>query len=340
MRQINWVRVLTSNRIEYVERGPNVKRGEVNIRCPFCGNADPSHHMGLNLESGYWACWRNQDHRGKSPVRLLVKLLRISVAAARDLAGLGESYIDPDGFDEVAARVLGRVDVAVEEHAEKFLTYPVRGEMRPIEPRGATLHHWRYLVSRKFPEPHLPGLCLKYHLTAAVSGSMQGRIVIPHIVDGTAVSWSGRAITNATLRYKDLPLSESLIPPKENLYNLDCCFPGGEVLVVVEGQMDALKLDYYGRDFRVRSVALSTNSISDEQIYLLEEVSQNFKHVLFMMDNSSELGIVDSMRLKEKVSQIRGVGFISVPQGLKDAGELWPRQSVEFSKGLTCGTIT
>jgi hypothetical protein len=68
MRPLDWRQLLTDNRVPFIERGPNVKRGEINIRCPFCGSADPSYHMGLNLDSGWWSCWRNKDqHSGKSP---------------------------------------------------------------------------------------------------------------------------------------------------------------------------------------------------------------------------------------------------------------------------------
>ena len=41
-RIFNWRELLDEQRIAYIERGANVKRGEVNIRCPFCGAADPS----------------------------------------------------------------------------------------------------------------------------------------------------------------------------------------------------------------------------------------------------------------------------------------------------------
>ena len=32
---MDWVRLLEDSRIEYVTRGPNTKRGEVSVRCPF-----------------------------------------------------------------------------------------------------------------------------------------------------------------------------------------------------------------------------------------------------------------------------------------------------------------
>lgn len=335
MSSLNWLRVLNGAGIEYVERGPNVKRGEVNIKCPYCGQADPSHHMGLNLVNGWWACWRNQNHRGKSPLRLLVKLLRCSYQHACDLAGITADYVDPDGFDAVAARVMERDKVErMEEVRRDFLQLP--REFRPLQPYGATRRHWEYLVARRgFRAQDMPYLSDHYCIRAAISGLYQDRIIFPYLVHGEPVTWTGRAIAEASLRYRDLPIAESLIKPKQTVYNHDSALAGGEVLVVVEGPVDALKLDCYGAEWGVRAVALSTNSMTEEQIYLVEELASNFSRVMMMMDNASSLGVVDSMRLKERLAQISNLGFIKVPFGAKDAGDLLPTQVVHFARTIT-----
>lgn len=335
MTHLNWLRILNGAGIEYVERGPNVKRGEVNIKCPFCGQADPSHHMGLNLTTGWWACWRNQNHRGKSPLRLLVKLLRCSFQRACELAGITGDYIDPDGFDAVAARVMQRDGVdRVEEVRRDFLQLP--REFRDLEYRGATRRHCDYLIhARGFRERDLDHLNDHYQIRAAVSGDFRDRIIFPYLVNGEVVTWTGRAIADSTLRYRDLPILESLVAPKRTVYNHDSAIQGGEVLLVVEGPFDSLKLDCYGAEWGARAVALSTNSITEDQIYLLEELSTRFRRTLMMMDNASSLGVVDSMRLKERLSQISNLGFIKVPFGAKDGGDLTPTQVVHFVRSIT-----
>lgn len=151
MRVFDWRPFLEEHAIPYITRGPNVSRGETNIRCPFCGSADPSFHMGLNPETGWWSCWRNRTaHSGKSPVRLIMKLLSVSFHQAREIAGLGDDYVDPEGFDAMAARILNRLGnngqkapVAERRFLELdpgFLT---------IKDSGRTRLHWNYLYNER-----------------------------------------------------------------------------------------------------------------------------------------------------------------------------------------------
>jgi hypothetical protein len=331
---IQWQRVLDTNNIEYIDRGPNVKRGNLNIRCPFCGAADPSHHMGISLSTGYWACWRNSEHRGKSPVRLLVKLLRISYEKARAMAGLDADYVDPDGFTEVMAKFMSKGAGAQETTTRAKLDFP--SEFVELFPKGSTRRHWNYLVhERGFAEQDLDEICYDYYLMAGVDGKFKDRIILPFIMNGELVAWSGRAIAESSIRYRDSSLETSLVAPKETLFNHDAMLGGGKNLIVVEGQIDALKLDYYGRDWGTRSVGVSTNSMTEEQIYILDEFSQRFETTYFMLDNKTQFGIVDSMRLKSKLSQIKNPQIINVPFNKGDAGDLSPEEAVLFCRGIS-----
>lgn len=328
---INWQRVLDTNHVEYIERGPNVRRGNLNIRCPFCGNADPSYHMGIDLSTGYWGCWRNASHRGKSPVRLLVKLLNISFAKAMEMAGFDKDYIDPDGFTEAVAKFMNKL--IVENAVTKLLTFPE--DFKQINPMGRTSKFWNYLVDvRGFADSDIPSLCRDYTLLASTGGLLKDRVVMPYVMNFELVGWTGRAIAESTIRYKDIPLDEALVAPKETLYNHDCMLDKNRNLVVVEGQIDVLKMDFYGKDFGTRAVGISTNSMTDAQIYLLDEFSSNFKTVYFMLDNKTSFGIVDSMKLRQRVSQIRNAKIINVPFDAGDAGELTPHQVATFTKDL------
>lgn len=332
---LNWLRVLNSAGIEYVERGSNVAKGHVNIHCPWCGAADPSHHLGLELSTGYWGCWRNQQHRGKSPLRLLVQLLGVSYYKAREIAGLTDDYADPEGFDAVAARVMQRGQVETAQLFKKQELVIPEGN-RPILPKGRTRHHWDYLVhQRGFLPCDIPLLTSWYLVVAATEGRYHDRIMLPYVVDWEIVSWTARAIADARIRYLDLSKEESLVEPKKTLYNHDAAFEGGHTLLVVEGPFDALKLDLYGREWGVRAVALSTNSISDEQIYILEEAAYGFKSVLMMMDNAGQLGVIDSMKMRERLAQIRNMGFTEVPYSRKDGGDLLPYEVINYARRIT-----
>lgn len=331
MRVVDWRRVLTDNRIPFIERGANVSRGEINIKCPYCGSADPSYHMGLNLDSGWWACWRNQDHRGKSPLRLLVTLLGIGYNAARELAGLDPSYVDPEGFDAVAARLLRPV---VEDEAEKAsLTMP--SSFQAVDVRSVrSSRHARYLTEvRGFPRRDVPRLVEQYQIRYSLSGDFKDRIILPYYLQGQLVTWTGRSITNSGIRYRDLDKDTSVVPAKETLYNHDAAL-GAQVLLVVEGPVDVLKADFYGSRFGVRAVGLSTNSITDEQIYLLEALSLTVGRVIIMLDTQSSLGVVGSMRLRDRVGHIDNAEIQPVPYGRKDAGELTPREATAYARSL------
>ncbi len=330
---VNWRQLLTERGVRFVDRGANVKRGEINIQCPFCGSADPSHHMGLNLESGFWACWRNREHRGKSPLRLLVRLLGVSYYQARQIAGLREDYVDPEGFDAMVSRLMGRDKVDKVEHVRKeFLQFPREFE----ELYDAPDRFYYYLRDqRDFGPVGTRDLADLYDVRYAKRGAFRDRVILPYYADGALVAWTGRAIAQAVVRYRDLDRDDCLVPPKETLFNLDCRMEGGRALVVVEGPIDALKIDVFGRGAGVRAVALSTNSITEAQIYLLEETAPAFDRVLVMMDMASELGVVDSMRMRQELAGVKNASIIQVPFNLKDAGEMSPRQASAFAEEIT-----
>ena len=332
MRPIDWRRLLTEQRVPFIETGPNVKRGEVSIQCPFCGSADPSKHLGLNLETGWWSCWRNRSqHSGKSPVRLIMQLLKVSYGAARELAGLDATYVDPEGFDALAARLMGRSHPAVTVPQTEAKELHLPGSL--ISQQGTARHCYSYLEQRGFSDSDVLALAQKYGLRAG-TGLWGGRILIPYLQNGELVTWTGRAIAPSRARYKDLDLESSLCAPKETLYNHDVILEGGRALVIQEGPFDVLKIDFYGHPYRVRSVGLSTNSISTKQAILLHQARSRFEQIIVMLDTKSRLGIVDSMRLKQNLSFLGAVSILPVPFAAGDGGNLRPEQVREFCQSI------
>lgn len=346
MRPLDWRSVLSEHRVPFVERGANVSRGEINIKCPFCGSADPSYHMGLNLDTGWWSCWRNrQQHSGKSPLRLLMKLLGVSYGRAREIAGLGDGYIDPEGFDALAAQLMrsGGIDGRPEEIQRRVLH--LDPAFIPITDRIATRKHWNYLYGRGFDGesrlgPDVDVLVKDYQLCACLDRRYKGqhwedRIILPYYQDGELMTWTARAIAPARVRYQDLMLSESVCGPKETLYNHDAMLEGGKALVIVEGPFDALKVDFYGKPWGVRAVALSTNSMSETQGYLIGSARQRFKRCLLMMDTAISLDIIaDGLRVAGETAGLFHLEVIATPYGAKDAGELRPKQIISWAQAL------
>lgn len=333
MRVFDWERLFKEQRVPYIESGANVKRGELAIQCPFCGSADPSKHMGVSPETGWWSCWRNRaQHSGKSPLRLIMRLLNVPYYRAREIAGLDADYVDPEGFDAVAARVMGRNQEVIKPSGDdrRFLT--LEEDFVTITPRGRTRRHWEYLFyDRGFDLDADVALLVKLYNLKAGTGKWSDRIIIPYYQDNKLVTWTGRAIATATIRYKDLSIDESLLAPKETLYNHDAMLVKGKALVLVEGPFDVLKIDFYGMQNGVRAVGLSTNSIKDQQAFLLQSAISNYEKVVVMLDTKSRLGVVDSMRLKQELYFIPNLVIAPVPFDAGDGGALTPDQVIEWS---------
>ena len=99
---MDWIRLFEANNIPWVSRGPNTKRGEVSIKCPWCGEDDPSEHLGISLDKENWGCLRSIRHRGRRPYALVQALLGCSYAQARIIVDQ-YSTSDPETFEQVIA---------------------------------------------------------------------------------------------------------------------------------------------------------------------------------------------------------------------------------------------
>ncbi len=296
--------IIAASGVEILDHGHSVSRGNFNIRCPFCGPSDPGHHMGVSLEGKGWACWRNADHRGKSPVRLIVALTGRPVWKVREMLGLFSSP-SLDTFSSVR----GRLGPKAEEQAPKRkgpegLKMPKEFRHRWVE--GMVSHRFiAYMLERGFGGPALARVVRDYELSYAVSGTFAERIVLPYLVRENVVTWTARSIQpDQKLRYRDLEQAESIMHKDQILFNYDGAAMGGKTLLVVEGPFDVLKGDWAGREFGVRCVGLSTNNMSDGQMLQLAELSDAFERVCISLDTPSRFAIMDSHRL---LSKLKGV---------------------------------
>lgn len=297
--------LLRQQGVPLVTRGPNVKKGEVNMRCPFCGAADPSHHLGINPNNGYWACWRNSDHRGKSPVRLLVAALGEPVWKIRQMLGL---RVAPDlsEFHKLGERIIkGKPEEDIEPRADAIDTTELK--LRGFSQfTHAAARFDAYLLGRGLPAPAWD----LYGLMYAVSGPFKDRVVLPYYYRSRLVTLTGRSIhKDAGLRYRDLEPELSVLDTSETLYNYDRAARGGRLLLVVEGPIDSLKGDFAGTPLGVHVVGLSTNSITDDQIAHLIDLSAAFDHTMVCMDTPTRLGLLDSHKM---VGRLRGAIDCSV----------------------------
>lgn len=298
----NWVAFVRQYHIDFVESGPSVVRGHIAVRCPFCGSGDQSHHMGLCVEGdkrGFWGCWRNSSHRGKSPVKLIQALTGVSYAEACRIAGKPAA---PElGSDAtMGAEMAALLGDKKEDEQKPSLTFPK--QFRPVENVGYGRMFIKYLRDeRDYTTPEAEHLCKRYDLRFCTTGPFAYRLVMPvNMPDMGLVGWTGRSIDkDEKLRYKSLSekaetaeregLPQAPVNIKDCLFNCEkLARVRADVLVAVEGPMDALRLDYFGRDVGVRSTCLFSKSLSQSQEEFLGVLADRYTHKLVLVDADAQ----------------------------------------------------
>lgn len=354
MRAFDWVAFLNARGIEWVERGPNVARGHINIKCPFCGPKDPSHHLGLNIAgAGEWGCFRSRDHRGRSPIRLVAELARISFKDAAELVEAGRPAMEK-GNDQLRSRLkaLGE-DQPAEQESSAALTW--EPGIRPLFGEGINritlAPYFSYLADRGFDQPEV--IARRYGLRAGVHGNWARRLIFPFRIENELRGWTGRALGRASVRYQTHPPGEGgrgLVYLPGSLGRLDLpqeadpfyiwgraripqdpgrgeggLVPrpgkgspelGGSLLVLVEGPVDALKVAEAGRGLGIQAAALLGVAPSPERLALLSRILPLFRGSFLLLDREAQgaaMGLAPLLRPRPRL--------LVLPPAWKDPGE-------------------
>lgn len=306
---MDWVALFTDNNIEFVSRGPNTRKGEISIRCPICGDDDPSQHLGIALDKEAWGCHRNQQHRGKDPKRLIQALLNCSSAQAA-LVVAQYNQADPDSLP-----TLENAPAAPVGPTEALKLLP---EFKPIPEKG---RFYNYLKNRGFDDPL--ELTTFYNVRCCTTGRWKDRIIIPVYHDDKLVAWTGRALQNPVMAPRYLSTSEAI---KQTIWQSEDAEAGGKILFITEGPFDALKVDYYGAAYEASAVAVFGTSITPDQIAILSELSRKFVKTVILLDT-------DAVEAAFALSDwLNGAIIGTLPEGIKDPGQL---TSSQINKLLT-----
>lgn len=267
---MDWTALLEDHNIHYVSRGPNTRRGEVSVKCPWCGDDDPSEHLGISLEREAWGCHRDAQHRGKNPHRLIQALLGCSLAQAK-LVVAQYGAADPEALDTVLSS----------PEAAKAVTGPIEmpDEFASITAEGPTKRFYWYLIYRGFPEPE--ELIERYQLKCCTTGRWKDRIIIPVYRNGELLAWTGRALQNPITAPRYLSTSEAI---KTVIFNEDALAKGGEILFVTEGPFDAIKVDFYGHKSGALATATFGTSITPDQIKAIRNAQKGFEKTVLLFD--------------------------------------------------------
>ena len=325
----DFVRFLNREGIRFVTEGPNVSRGNINISCPFCatsGNPDPSEHMGIELRTGYWACWRNKTHRGKRPHRLIMRLLRCTYEHAELMVSSG-IYLDSAAFNPLKKPVKPMRPTKL-QMPESF---------RPVVDYGNSARIWRYLRQRGYSDQQVARLVTRYDLRYETAATLwRERVIIPINDEDGLVSWTGRTISPTRLpRYKALPVDREKAKkegsPLARLATYECLLDYDKLLacrqkrmlVVCEGPFDAMRIAFFTEKYGVRATCLFTNTLGDTQFAKLMRLRRLFARFGVMLDQHAEAQMMQVLR---KLAPLRPE-FIPMPNGVKDPALLSERQA-------------
>jgi len=280
---INYRAILDSHGIRYTTRQQS--EGNIGVACPFCARTtdpDPSEHLGLNLATGAWNCWRNSNHRGNKPHRLLKALIGLSYADVDKL--LGKRPAAPTSeFDAMFANGNNPFIAEPEMMSNNTLSEIAQQSFARFVPITAELAspHANYLRRRGV----IPATAAsEFGLMAGIVGRWAGRVIFPvKSPDGVSIAtWTARSIGATQPKY--LALSrEHGANIKHLLYRVDRVARGGETIVVTEGPMDVVVLQQLAPATTI--TCTFGLSVSNEQIALLK--TANFNRVVFLFDSTA-----------------------------------------------------
>lgn len=205
----NVTQFLQDNKIPYKSSGTNVSAGWVEIHCPFPFCRDPSEHMGINLRTSMYNCWKCGEHG--SFTKLVRTILRCDWEQAENIAS---EYFKPSLLTE-------------KQQVQQAKTFAYPKEATDKLPQL----HKDYLRNRGF-DPKI--LQRQYELKACyLTGKFAYRIIIPIIMFGRPVSFTARDVTNTQkTRYKNMSNAESIVPTKQCVYGIDEVAIGDSILLV------------------------------------------------------------------------------------------------------------
>lgn len=270
---IDIIRYLDDRDIHYHSTGKNISIGWVGISCPFC--FDTSTHLGIHKTKGSFSCWI--CGKKGSFFQLIRKIDKCSYIEAKKI------------FNEYSQGIT----LSYEED-----TYEIDKEMK--WPKELT-KDFPPIVYQYFKKRRLNFNIIKekYDLYwGGYSGYFKYMVVTPIKINSKVVNLVGRDVTlKNKLKYKNNPNSESIIPIKNLLYNIDSI---KDIILIVEGIFDV---------FRIGEGAVATfgTEFTENQLELL--VKHSIKKAYIMFD-SEEAAIKKAYKLGNKLSII--VPYIEV----------------------------
>lgn len=267
---MDFEKLFTDYKIDFNNR---VNKGWTNVHCPYCEEISGTFHGGFNNAGNYYHCWKCGSHDFRQTLSLVTN-------------------IPKNQIDVLIKQYQGNISIL--NHLNKRKSLVTKLEL-PTD--TLTVAERKYLKSRNFNPAFLNQ---KYKIVGGgITGKWKFRIIIPLILNGQVVSWTGRSILSDKQqkklnipRYKNLSIEQSVINPKSVLYNLDNC--KDRVAVLTEGAFDVIRLgDGFFCSFGTE--------LDQSQISLIKE---RFDKIFIMFDNEPEA----QMKARKYGMQIASIG--------------------------------
>lgn len=321
----DWRRLFDSIRVPWIDHGANVGRNRINIKCPWCGNADPSYHLSIDTTKLVYYCQRTaglhtSGHRGGA-VKLLLQL-GINYNDANKLLNDNASTV------QVTREPTGITQDAVARQWQKFL--PATSSDKVID----------YLQGRGFP--NALEVALRYDLRCATYGEWAGRLLIPITDNGAVVSWTGRAIfPHLSPKYK----MQDVLEQRGLIY---VGRTARRISIIVEGPIDALKINAACERLPISAAALVGLTVSDfsttnpERLIRVRNFLQGAEIRLIAPDGTVPVTQVD--RLQKVIAEFQAPGYyikhLPIPDalGADDAGAMSYETIREWITGYCTAT--
>jgi len=338
MPSFNWLSFLKQRNIPYVTSGPNFsKRNAANIKCPFCGDSDPSEHMGLGQNGGWWGCLRNSAHRGRDPTFLIQKLIHCSAVEAKAIVG-GDAA--PPTAGDLAA-----VNAALKQTTGANPVVPnleLPPDFKPLLNKSPFAEPFiDYLMERGYRSAQIEWLAKEYDLRYSVKGAWAYRLILPVVTRyGELLTWTARTILpDVVPRYKTLQMQPkksgdpvAKLAANNTVLGLPVLWGAGnpKALVLVEGPFDALKLTAFGHSLGLYATCLFGLNIYPLQVAELQELSERYERRYLMIDEDAAL---QRLRLLQPLAAL---GFKALKlTGAEDPGAMTAEQVVKLALDLT-----
>ena len=305
---VRWRELLSHLGVAWVERGPNISRGEIGLQCPWCGSMDHSQHLALNELTGFYNCRRSPGHGGKSPYWLLRAL-----AVRHDLDDLLEAY---GGVPRRAERP-NPPRAALSSYGKTWNRFKSAAD----DPEACD-----YLSRRGFWHP--PRTCRLFDLRVG-SGQYAGRLWFPYLHGDDVVGYTGRSMRHREPKYFTEAAGTYLYLPRLP-YDTD------KLLILVEGPIDALRLaDATEEQYPIVVAALCGLSLTPDKRLQLAAFARLVPRLFVVLDSTVSPVAVNHLRqeLMTCLCDIEGgetaaqrVQRLELPSGVDDPGELTGEQ--------------